>query len=112
MCGSEIENVDYEEVKEISAYDALRDYEFYKDDELYPMDYNRNNLLLPNSNPPKNIEIQDSGDCVVDLTNIKDTADLQISWMCDRYEKYITHLKSVFGENNVKIKFGLIQYWN
>lgn len=35
----------------------------------------------------------------------------QLEWFNENYSKAILLLKETFGEGNVKVKFGIIQFW-
>jgi hypothetical protein len=106
-CGTEIINVPYDEIQEMSGPDYL--HRIIDNDNLYSPEYT--NFILPNISTPQYIKVDyDDFDCV-DLTNIDVIKDVQINWFNATFKKEIDMFIEAFGVDNVKVGWGICTYW-
>lgn len=103
-CGTLIENVEYTVNEKINFYDLL------KSDNLYTPPY-LNDVLLGNYNVPEGQIMVDDDTTEIDLTDISELIKTQKEWFIKEYYIEIDILNKTFGEDNIKICWGLVTYW-
>ena len=111
QCGSEIVSTDYPVTKQLTPKDFLWNHKDYEDDRLNFPAYS--DVLLPNKTNPYrfgNRNQEDSFD--VDLIGKQPMIDKQMEWFNAEYAKEIQILIEGFGEDKVKICWGLVSYWS
>lgn len=104
-CGKAITQEDYVVNEKISTNRILIEY-----DTLWMPE--SSSFFIPNSNPPKNIKVDEYESCAVDFMNISDLVSEQLTWFNSKYSKELSILRKNLGEDNVKVKWGVVTYWS
>ena len=107
-CGTEIENVDYTETKNLTPARAIWETEL--DDSLWSPE-GMESIFLPNANVPKRIKIDTYGDAI-DLSSSEDLKIEQLKWMEENYTEEIDFFVENFGRENVFVRWGIVTYWS
>jgi hypothetical protein len=61
---------------------------------------------------PHDFEIDEEGSGAINLLDKTEIINKQVEWFKKEFEVEINYLKSVLGDENVKISWGLINYWS
>ena len=118
-CGTLVESVDYVETRSLTPQefywqsDSNEDDMFWcpdEDDMFWCPDYC--DAILPNENPPKKIELDINGNKSVDLTNMEPIIKEQVKWFKEKYAKGIAEFVNAFGEDNVKVCWGVVTFYS
>jgi len=108
-CGTLIKNKDYVETHKLSAIDVLNGETYH--DELWASE-GMENIIMSNETPPDDINFYVEYGNSVEITNPEDTKTKQLTWFNKAYQKEITMLKDKFGDDKIKVKWGVVAYWS
>lgn len=108
ICGTEIQSVEYKDVKPVIMQHFIWD-KFNDDDDFFSPE-GLNHIILPNKSVPGKVRTTDEG--AVDLTNCHEIMTKQINWFVNSYADHIKIFKDNFGDENVLIKWGIVSYWS
>lgn len=114
-CGAEMINVPYEETKKRYPHQVLNDIDDIDDiDDMLYSPEGMDSILLPNDDPEDLIEANSDEHDECDLSDIdlNELKKSQIDWMGKTYTVAINVLMDAYGDDNVVIKWGIINYWS
>ena len=110
QCGTPIESFDYVETKTLTPQQFFFQSDLCNDDGLWCPEYC--DAILPNNYPPNNINVDINNQNSVDLTNVGSIIEEQLKWFNEKYVKEITAFKQAFGEDKIKICWGVVTFYS
>ena len=112
QCGLRTTKESFEKKEKLRPYTILWN-ELEREDDLWsPQGLDK--TLIPNNRPKEYIRLNVDDTDEVDLTN-KDLNNLKkehIIWFHDEYTKHVIVLRKYYGDDNVKVCWGIITYWS
>jgi len=112
-CGTKTSIKQYINIEEcdVNKYVCNYDESNIFEDNLISYNYLDGSILLPNEAwTEKNMGFDSYESGVIDLNDVDSKTGIE--WFEKKYDKQIEILKKIFGEEVVKVKFGLISYCN
>lgn len=109
-CGTPIESVDYVETKTLNAKQFYYESDVYEDDKLWCPEYC--DAILPDEYPPNRFECDIDDNQSVDLTNAGPIIEQQLKWFKEKYAKEIATFVKAFGEDKVKVCWGVVTFYS
>ena len=106
-CGTEIQNVEFEDKKDIYTSQLL--WSLGWKDALYSV--GGLDVLLPNAHAPNQIGVDLEINDIHELNDVDELIAYQKLWFQDKYGPIIQDLKKEFGDEEVIIKWGIITHW-
>lgn len=110
QCGTPIESVDYVETKTLTGQDFYYQSDVYEDNTLWCPEYC--DVILPNEYPAKRFKCDIDGQQSVDLTNAGPIIQEQLKWFKEKYAKEIAAFVKAFGEDKVKVCWGVVTFYS
>jgi hypothetical protein len=109
-CGTEIQNVEYNENETLTPSEVLWDDQRFEDSLYTPEGFS--DIFLPNKSVPKQIRINSDYGGTVDLSSVDVIKSDQLKWMQETYSEEINFLIENFGKDKVFVKWGVVSYWS
>lgn len=109
LCGTLVENVDFNEVETITPKQLLRS-ESENSDDLYSPE--GMSVFISNLNPPNNISVDYYDYDSIDLSDKAEVMSIQLDWFKSKFSEEIKLFVDNFGKENVKVCWGVLVYWS